>query len=294
MVAQTNTSRLVLHPQDFSQQTIRVGDLNMNVVVEGDKNAPLVVLLHGFPEFWYSWRHQIIALREAGYRVAAPDQRGYNRTDKTPPYDVYTLTKDVIHLIRALGHARATVIGHDWGGGIAWLTAAFYPDVVSRLVVCNCPHPLAIGRVLQQGFFPQALRSWYMGFFLLPELPERLLAADNYRALARNFNDLSEEELNYFREAWAQPGALSAGIAWYRQMIGRGYATLTRRDTNIRIPAHLVWGTPDPFLDKRVAEASRHYCPHLEIRYIEGGGHFVQQEAPEATNTAILEALDPV
>ena len=140
--------RLLLRPFDFEHRTVRVDTLSMHVVVAGPEDGPLVVLLHGFSEFWYIWRYQIQALSQAGFRVVAPDQRGYNLTDKRGPYDPFTITRG--DLIRAFGRSRAHVVGHDWGGVIAWFFAAFYPEMVDRLVVSNVT---AYVRKLRRGRF---------------------------------------------------------------------------------------------------------------------------------------------
>jgi epoxide hydrolase 4 len=135
-------SRMVLRPEDFRYEIIRVGDLWIHAAVEGPEHGPLIVLLHGFPEFWYSWRYQIKAFAAAGCRTVVVDQRGYNLTDKRGPYDVFTLAGDVVGLIRTLGHERAVVMGHDWGGVVAWvLGGAHHPSIVERLIVLNAPHP---------------------------------------------------------------------------------------------------------------------------------------------------------
>ncbi|PWT72333.1 MAG: hypothetical protein C5B60_09730, partial [Chloroflexi bacterium] len=122
----------------------------MHLAIEGDPDDPLIVLLHGFPEYWYGWRFQIEPLAAAGYRVVAPDMRGYNLTDKTPPYDVCTVASDIVNLIHAIGKRQAIVVGHDWGGMIAWAIAMMHPEVVTRLIVCNLPHPRAARRAQRQ------------------------------------------------------------------------------------------------------------------------------------------------
>lgn len=284
-------SKTILHPSEFHTQYLQVGDLQMHLALEGEPGAPLVVLLHGFPEFWYSWRYQIKALAAAGYRVAAPDQRGYNLTDKKPPYSVFTLTADIAALIKSLGYEKAVVVGHDWGGNVAWLTAAFYPEVVERLIVCNCPHPAAMVRVLRSPHLPQLFKSWYVFFFQLPGIPEGALSRNNYATLASSLkSSTTKEERVYFREAWAQPGALSAGISWYRALV-REIGKVTARDTHIRVPTRLIWGAPDPFLDKKTAEESVKVCDSCDLVEVPGAGHFVQQSMPEDVNRLILGFL---
>jgi epoxide hydrolase 4 len=193
--------RLLLRPSDFEHRTVRVDTLSMHVVVAGPEDGPLVVLLHGFSEFWYIWRYQIQALGQAGFSVVAPDQRGYNLTDKRGPYDPFTITRDVGDLIRAFGRSRAHVVGQDWGGVIAWFFAAFYPEMVDRLVISNAAHPAAYRDTLLRPFWPQIYKSLYTVFFSVPWIAERLLLADNCRRLVRSHletrspNKPTDEEL---------------------------------------------------------------------------------------------------
>src|SRR3989442_1115741 len=173
--------------------------------------GPLVILLHGFPEVWYSWHHQLPALAAAGYHAVAPDLRGYGGTDKDGPYDLWTLTADVAALVRALGRERATIVGHDWGGTIAWSCGFLQPDVVERLVVLNAPHPARIGEELARN--PRQLaRSWYVFAFQIPELPERFLRANVGRMLRGGSyvrSAWTRAETEPYRVAFQQPGSAS-------------------------------------------------------------------------------------
>jgi pimeloyl-ACP methyl ester carboxylesterase len=143
-------------------------------------------MLHGFPEFWYSWRYQIKAIAAAGYRVFAQDQRGYNLTDKHGPYDVFTLAADIAGLIHTLGYEKATIVGHDWGGTIGWVLGARHPDVAEKLIACNAHHPSAVIAAWRSLYLPQILRTWHVLVFQIPELPEQLMSANGYEPLARN------------------------------------------------------------------------------------------------------------
>src|SRR5262249_45467114 len=191
--------------------TEQVGTIRVHYVSQGE--GPLIVLLHGFPEFWWSWRDQLAALADAGFRVVAPDLRGYNDTERAGPYDLDTLAGDVVNLVHKLGAERATVVGHDWGGAIAWHLAAKRPDVCERVAVLNAPHPAAAVQVIRSN--PRQLRrSWYMFFFLLPWLPEARLLADGARIIDRvyganavNRSVFSDEVVRPFREAIQKPGA---------------------------------------------------------------------------------------
>jgi pimeloyl-ACP methyl ester carboxylesterase len=289
------SSQTILRPDDFRHATVQVGDLRMHTVVEGPEDAPLVVLLHGFPEFWYSWRHQIKELAAAGYRVVTPDQRGYNLTDKHGPYDVSTLATDIVSLVHTLGYRRATIVGHDWGGVISWVLGAHHPDVVERLIVCNAPHPSAAIAVWKSLYLPQILRSWYMLAFQIPKLPERLLGTNDYEPLARALKkgakgSLGDEELGYFKQAWSQPGALTGGVNWYRALF-RSWLQGRLEIPTVHTPALLIWGDQDVALTKRTAEWTRRYVPNMTLKYVKGASHWVQQDSPETVNRYMLDFL---
>ena len=191
------------------------GAVTLHVVEAGPADGPAVILLHGFPEFWFGWRHQIGALAAAGHRVVVPDQRGYATSDKPEGIDAYRgvrLAGDVVGLADALGIDRFRLVGHDWGGVVAWATAALHPGRVERLAVLNAPHPDTWG--LYALTHPtQALRSAYVGLFQLPRLPEALLSAGRHRALRRSLLESSrpgtftEADLDRYVEAWSKPGA---------------------------------------------------------------------------------------
>lgn len=286
----------ILRPTDFQTQFLLVDGLRMHLATAGTEGAPLVLLLHGFPEFWYSWRHQIKALADAGYRVVAPDQRGYNLTDKHGPYDVFQLSDDIANLIHKLGYEQAhAVIGHDWGGVVTWTFGGRYPKLLEKLVVCNVPHPATLTKSLRSVYLPQILKSWYMTFFQLPEIPERILAQDHYRGLAEQLfretkGKVTREEIAYFVEAWSQPGAIGGGINWYRALY-RKFAEIARTDLRIHVPSLLIWGEDDNYLTKQTAEWTRESVDDLEIHYLPGVSHWVQQEAPETVNSYILNFL---
>ncbi|HEY7295838.1 MAG TPA: alpha/beta hydrolase [Dehalococcoidia bacterium] len=273
-----------------------INGIRMHWVEQG--SGPLVVLLHGFPEFWYSWRHQLSALAGAGYRVVAPDQRGYNLTEKprgVAAYAMDNLVEDVAALIRHLGEERAAIVGHDWGGGVAWMFAMLRPGLTRRLVVMNCPHPAAMQRALRRN--PrQMLRSWYILFFQLPKLPELAFRARNYRAIERAFRGwalrpgtFSDADIRAYKEAAAQPGALTAAINWYRAA-----AREFRRNRPLPVieaPALLIWATKDRALGVELTRGLDRWVGDLRIRYVPRTSHWVQQEQPERVNRYLLEFL---
>lgn len=261
-------------------------------------SGPLVVLLHGFPEFWYSWRHQIEALAPY-FHVVAPDQRGYNLSEKPHGVSAYStdkLVEDVAALIRHLGEERAVIVGHDWGGGVAWMFAMNHPEMTERLVVMNCPHPAAMARGLRTP--RQLLRSWYMFFFQLPVLPELTMRAGNYRAIERSLRGwvhrpgtFTDADIRAYKEAAAQPGALRSAINWYRAMMRSGLRQALRPMPQITVPTLLIWGEDDRALGKELTHGTERWVPNLTVRYIPNTSHWVQQEQPELVNRYLLEFL---
>lgn len=281
-----------------SHHTERVGSIQMHYVSEGA--GPLVILLHGFPEFWWSWRHQIAPLAQAGFRVVAPDLRGYNDTDRTGPYDLDTLAGDVVTLVRHLGEVRATIVGHDWGGAITWYLAAKRPEVCDRAVVLNAPHPVVFGQVIRSSY-RQLRRSWYMFFFLLPHLPERRLLKDDARILKRVYlansvdrSPFSDDVIRPFREAIMKPGAATAALGYYRAALRSGICRSRdiARLPIINQPTLLIWGKDDPALNyDDLVPPTLFWVRDLWIEPIERCGHFVHEERPEEVNRTLLEFL---
>ena len=199
-----------------------IGDVQLHYVEAG--RGPLIVLLHGFPEFWYGWRLQIEPLAAAGFRVVAPDMRGYNlssRPDGVEDYDIEKLADDIHGLIHERGAQSASLVGHDWGGTVAWFTAMNHPEVVDRLAILNAAHP----RKLSQGLHhPGQLRkSWYFFFFALPEFPETVVHANNWHFFRHFLRDAdpayTPQEFDRYVEAWSQPGAATGMINYYRSSV---------------------------------------------------------------------------
>jgi epoxide hydrolase 4 len=260
--------------------------------------GPLVILLHGFPEFWYSWRHQIPALAHAGFHVIALDLRGYNDSDKpvgVHNYRVELLIADVAGLIRQVGAGPAIVVGHDWGGVIAWLLAMVHPELVDRLIVLNAPHPLAYLRELRRP--AQWLRSLYIAFFQLPWLPEQVLAAWDYalvewllRRQPVQGGAFGPQDIRRYKTALARPGALTAALNYYRAALRYGGAAL--KDLRpIMIPTLLLWGEQDPYLSIRLTEGLRGWVPSLNVIRLPEASHWVQNDVPERVNELILAFL---
>ena len=264
-------------------------------------NGPLVVLLHGFPEFWYSWRFQIPALAEAGFRVITPDMRGYNTSEKPPgvaAYRVKHLSADVTALITHAGERQAVVVGHDWGGAVAWGVAARYPERVSKLVVMNAPHPAAFARELKN--MKQLRKSWYILFFQLPWLPELLFRSGGRGGLEQIFRHgslrpelFTDEDLNRYTGALLQPGALEASVNYYRAAFRGALRGALRGGTQvgkITTPTLLVWGEQDAFLGTELTEGLGPFVPDLRLLRVKAS-HWVQIDAFERVNEVLLEFL---
>ncbi len=276
---------------------LTVGGLRLHAVLAGPENGPLVLLLHGFPECWYSWRRQIPVLARAGYCVVAPDLRGYNLSDKPPgvsSYQVDALTADILGLIHALGRERATLVAHDWGGAAAWRFAMDYPQALDRLVIMNAPHPVVFAKALKNDRTQQR-KSWYMSAFQLPRLPEALLGLSPlatarffFRGTAVRRGAFSDADLEVMATALAQPGALRAMLHWYRAAFRYRPA---RRARPIEAPSLLLWAEDDVALGKPLTYGLERWVPDLELHYIPGCGHWVQNEAPEEVNERLLAFL---
>jgi len=281
--------------ETWQHKEIITNGIRMHYVTQG--SGPLVILLHGFPEFWYSWRYQIPFLAEHGYTVVAPDLRGYNDTDKPRTgYDVGTLIRDIAGLITGLGQQRAIIVGHDWGGVLAWAFAAAYPHMTERLIVMNAPHPQAMMREFRT---PSQLRkSWYIFFFQLPWLPEYVLLRNNANEIGRMLRGAALQKSVFprevtarFQQAMSKPGAMTAALNYYRQVFRRLPVSSNDPRARITTPTLLIWGEQDIALGIGLTKGLEQWVGDLEIKYIPDSGHWVQQEQPEEVNQYILEFL---
>lgn len=283
---------------NVTDRTCEVGDVTIHYVEAG--SGPLVVLLHGFPEFWYSWRNQIPSLAAAGFHVVAVDLRGYNDSSKPRAIDAYRLpelAKDIAGVITQIGEGPCVLAGHDWGGAVAWLTAMLYPELVSRLIILNSPHPVAYLREMRRS--PrQKWRAKYQLLFHPPWLAEFVMRRFRYALLRRSLARLgsfTSEEIERFVEAWGKPGALTGMANYYRAMRHRkGMRGLMRR---IDIPTLMIWGDLDPFFTRETLRDFGEYVPDLRIEHISYVGHFVQTDAPGRVSELMigfLKAEEPV
>lgn len=260
--------------------------------------GPLVLLVHGFPERWFSWRRQVAALAAAGYRAVAFDLRGYGLSDKPAGgYDIANLTRDVAALVRALGEDRATLVGHDWGGAITWETVSRHPEVVSRFAVLNCPHPWVLRRALVTS--GQLAKSWYILLFNVPWLPERLIARDHGVFIERLFRDFAVDRRNFtpellapFRDSVATPAAVTPMLAYYRQVVRDALTPGSMpRPPMIDRPGMLLWAEEDKALGLDLLAPHSRVARDLRIQRLPGVGHFAQQEQPELVNRHLLQWL---
>jgi pimeloyl-ACP methyl ester carboxylesterase len=279
------------------RERIAANGLWFEVETQGEGDA-LALLLHGFPECAYSWRHQMPLLARLGYRVWAPNQRGYGHSSRPQGIGAYAiehLVADVAGLIDASGARRVLLAGHDWGAIVAWAFAMHRVRPLERLVILNVPHPGAAAR----GFgLRQLLRSWYVFFFQLPWLPEWALSrrshraiGDAFRAMAIDKSRFPDDACDVYRENAAIPGALTAMVNWYRALVRGGGALRQRRlgYPVIEVPTLMLWGVEDRALGLETTRHTHEFVKDLTLRYLDGVSHWVQQEAPELVN-AMLEA----
>ncbi|MFN7941471.1 MAG: alpha/beta hydrolase [Thermoanaerobaculia bacterium] len=276
---------------------VDLSDVRLHVVEAGPESGPPVLLLHGFPEFWWGWRRQIPALAAAGLRVIAPDQRGYHLSGKPRGVRAYGLdrvTEDARDLLDALGIARAAVVAHDWGGMVGWWLGHRFPERLDRLAILNSPHPAAFRRALRTSR-EQRRRSRYIFYFLWPILPERKLAAGGFRPLRKVFKVSSRPgtfpaaELDRYAAAAALPGALTGMLNWYRAALWAPPRRPAQR--TIVAPVRIVWGLEDVALGGELVAPSAARCERVEIVRLAGAGHWVQHEAADEVNRQLLDFL---
>jgi len=280
-------------------RAIDVGDVRLHVVEAGPEDGKLLVLLHGFPEFWYGWHEAIAPLANAGYRVVVPDQRGYNLSEKPPAvtdYRIDALARDVVGLIDAYDRESAAVAGHDWGAAVGWWLALHHADRVSEFVAINVPHPTVFERALR-GSWDQRLKSWYVLAFQLPKLPEAVASAGNWRLAVRGLRESSDpgtfgdEDVRRYRRAWNREGAFEAMVNWYRAIV-RDRPTPTTE--TVEVPTLVIWGAKDRFLARRLAGESVERCVDGRLLTLDTATHWVVHEEPHRVAEAIADHADPL
>lgn len=277
--------------------THRYADLDVRLHYVEAGEGPLVILLHGFPDFWYSWRNQIPALVGAGYRVVAPDMRGYNLSDKpreVASYRAAMVAADVAGLIHACRAERAVVVGHDWGAAIAWQFAMLYPAMLERLVILNVPHPMRMLHALRTP--RQLLRSWYIFFFQLPWLPEAAIRAGNYLLLRQVLradpvrrDAFTPVDIERYVAAAAQPGALTGAINYYRALFRQSPPAALAQIRRIDASVLVIWGEKDRYLGSELAQPSPRWAPRARVERLPNASHWVHLDQPELVNQLLLE-----
>jgi len=287
----TNMARDILG-SDVREGYADVNGQRLHYVEAG--TGPLIVLLHGFPEFWYAWRLQIQPLAAAGFRVVAPDTRGINlssRPEGVAEYDVAKLAEDIRGLIHERGADSAMLVGHDWGGSIAWTVAMNHPEVVRRLAILNAAHPRKLSRGLHHA--DQLRRSWYFFFFDIPALPESVVRASDWHFFRHFLQDArpayTEQEMARYVAAWSRPGASTAMINYYRSSV----RTSKGADAKIRpvtAPTLVIWGQKDRYLGPDLAEPERADVPNLvRVERLADASHWVHHDEPARVNQLLAE-----
>jgi pimeloyl-ACP methyl ester carboxylesterase len=282
----------------IATEFIDTGAVRFEVDTAGEAGSDrLALLLHGFPESSYSWRYQLPALARLGYKVWAPNQRGYGRTTRYPrisDYRLELLVDDTARLVDASGCKSVTLIGHDWGGIVAWYAALSGVRPLERLIVMNLPHPTRMRQGLRT--WAQLRRSWYVFFFQIPWLAETLLSLRGARAVGEAIRGMAvdksrfpEEVLAVHKGKAAQPGATRAMVNWYRAALrtGRRFQRLVESPPILEVPTLMIWGEQDAALGKELTYGTEELVSNLTLRYLPGVSHWVQQEAPEAVNGMI-------
>ncbi|MEM6425687.1 MAG: alpha/beta hydrolase [Cyanobacteria bacterium P01_D01_bin.128] len=282
----------------WQHQFIDTNRIRLHCITQGE--GELVILLHGFLEFWYSWRYQIPSLANH-FRVVVPDLRGYNDSDKPQSgYDLDTLSKDIHGLIQGLGYQKAHIVGHDWGGTIAWHLAHSMPQSINRLAILNAPHPQRFRRELWSNL-DQLRRSWYLLALQVPELPEWLLQQTLMPLLSSLFQQqsvrkgaFSAETRALYQAALQKPGALISAVRHYRQFLSPqswlGY--VGKMLPPIKVPTLVLWGEEDTLLSHDLLKGvERFIAAPFQIKRIPDCGHWIQQEVPLTVNRELLNFL---
>ncbi len=270
--------------------------VRLHCAVAGPEDGPLVLALHGFPEFWRGMAGTMVALAKAGFRIIAPDQRGYHLSEKPRGIDAYRieeLAADAVGLIHAFGRERAHVVGHDWGAGVAWWMALSHPESVDRIL--NVPHPSVFAKEVRTNR-RQTAKSWYIFAIQPPGLAEavafsRVARRRFVKALAGTANPgaWSEDYQQQLLQAWAQPGAATGMLNWYRASVRRRPGPL--EDKRVHVPTLIIWGRQDVALSESMVEPSAAYCDDVRVEFLDDATHWVLHDEPERTAELIIDFL---
>jgi pimeloyl-ACP methyl ester carboxylesterase len=269
--------------------------IRLHVVQTGSRYGALVILLHGFPEFWYGWRNQIQPLANAGLRVWVPDQRGYNLSDKPggiAAYKLDELTKDVVGLMDAAGVDKCYLAGHDWGAAVAWWVALCYPERLHKLAILNVPHPAVMTQTLSSSP-AQLKKSWYMFFFQIPFLPEAILRNNDWELMVKMLKSsskpgsFSNADIDQYLHAWWRKDAITSMLNWYRAVIQMPPDMSS--NMRIQVPTLILWGAQDNALGREMARPSLDLCEQGKLVFFESSSHWVQHDESEAVNKYLLD-----
>ena len=276
---------------------ISANGVTLHCAESGPEDGPLVVLLHGFPEFWFAWREYLGPLAERGFRVVAPDQRGYNLSSKPENPDAYWLevaAADVFALADVVGRERFHVVGHDWGGSVAWTMAGLEPKRLLSAAMLQAPHPAVWLNAMRTDPL-QRQKSRYVQILRLPWLSEMTLKIGNFAALARAFRTATRPEafppetIDVYREAWRQPGAVTGMLNWYRALYVA--EPLTPAPGSLTPPTLILWGDRDDLAVPRMADDSAALCKNVRLRHLSQASHWVIHDAPDLVRDALLDHL---
>ena len=278
----------------FEETFIKTNGIQLHVVMAGPQSGPPVLLLHGFPENWRCWIRQLPALAAAGCRVIAPDQRGYNLSDKPKGIRSYRseeLTKDILGLIDALEYEKVNLVGHDFGALVAWMLATKHPERLHRLGIINVPHPAVMWRFLRRDF-EQMRRSLYALFFQLPWLPEMFMRLGNWSVASSSIrrsgrpNAFTDEDIEKYKEAWSQSGAMTSMLNWYRA--AARFPPEITNGMRVSVRTLILWGVQDFALSRRMARPSLDYCEDGNLIFFPDATHWVQREDADEVNRRLL------
>uniref|UniRef100_T1IWN7 AB hydrolase-1 domain-containing protein n=1 Tax=Strigamia maritima TaxID=126957 RepID=T1IWN7_STRMM len=283
-------------PQHGTHSFIKLKDVKIHYVEAGDKNKPLMLFVHGFPEFWYSWRHQMKEFRQTHW-VVAIDLRGYGDSDKPmgkSAYETGILVEDLRQIICGLGKESCVLVAHDWGGALAWRLTIEYPDLVDKLVVMNCPHPTA---------FKLHIRNSYMFAFQLPYVPEKFLRLEDLSIIEKLFDQVrdmsafTEEDVEAYKYTFNKPDAFTPPLNYYRNILITNSSSTNKskkktiKDKIFDVPVLLIWGDADIALHSKMAELSSRYVENCTVKMIPKASHWVQQDAIHAVNDYMSDFL---
>lgn len=283
---------------EFNYKYHHVNGLTLHVGQMGPVGGEKILLLHGFPEFSQGWTKLATFFANQGYCVIAPDQRGYNLSEKPASIKVYALTHlvdDMAALIISLTKTPIAIVGHDWGGGVAWGLAQRHPEMIKKLIVLAMPHPQVMKKNLRNNL-AQMLKSWYAAFFQLPFIPEKIYSIFNYKLLEKSMvgsapkGTFSKDYISACKKAWKQPGALSAMMNWYRAFLRVPEQT----NADISIPVLLLWGKQDAFLTSVMAAQSIRYCSDGHLIMFKNASHWLHHEEPALVANNIQAFLKKV